>query len=99
MDILANGRDVDLIISVKTNALEITDEFDASMGLNFAAAFTDYDNNQEPVDDPTVGELVFNHHRWGRNPDGDIIESGRHRIKSHRCTPEELGLSRKNNNE
>ena len=73
----------------------MADEFDHSMGLNFAAAFTAYDANQEPIDDPTVGQLVFNHHKWGRNPDGTVF-AGRYRINSHRCTPEELGLVDKN---
>ena len=94
LDVLFNGRDVDLIVSMKTNALQSHDEFDASMGLNFAAALTAYDDNEEPIDDPTFGELVFNHHKWGRNSDGSIFASGRYRIKSHRCTSEELGVSK-----
>lgn len=92
LDILLYGRDVDLIFSSKSNALTIKDEFDLSMGLNFAVAFTAYDDNAEPIDDPTFGEVVFNHHKWGRYPDGTVY-FGRHRIKSHRCTQEELGLS------
>ncbi len=92
LDILIYGRDVDLIFSHKSNALTIKDEFDVSMGLNFAAAFTAYDDNVDPIDDPTVGEVVFNHHKWGRYDNGTVY-FGRHRINSHRCTREELGLS------
>ena len=62
------------------------------MGLYFAAALTAYDNNPEPIDDPTIGKFVFNHHKWGRNSDGTVITSGKYKIKNHRCTPEELGL-------
>lgn len=72
LDVLVNGRDIDLVMSTATNALEVTDKFDASMGLYFAAALTAYDNNQEEIDDPTVGEIVFNHHKWSRNPDGSV---------------------------
>ncbi len=43
------------------NALTFEDRFDSSMGLNFAAAFITYNGKPEPIDDPTVGELVFNH--------------------------------------
>ncbi len=65
--------------------------FDYTNGFNTAVAYISYDGNREPEDDPTVGELVFNHYKWGQNPDGSYF-SGRFRIKSHRCTPEELGL-------
>lgn len=34
---------------------------------------------------------MFNHYKWGANPDGTIF-SGRYRLKSHRCTRAELGL-------
>ena len=80
LDILLYGRDVDLAMSTSTNAHSVFDEFDASMGLYFAAALTSYDDNREPIDDPTFGELVFNHHRWGRNSDGTVSASGRKRI-------------------
>ncbi len=48
-----------------SNALSGTDIFDQSMGFYLAAAFTAYDDETEPIDDPTVGELVFNHYKWG----------------------------------
>ncbi len=50
-----------------------------------------YSNENDPIDDPTVGELVFNHNKWGRNPDGTTF-ADRYRLKSHRCTRAELGL-------
>ena len=61
LDILINNRDVDLITMTTFNALTFEDQFDASMGLNFAAALIAYSGKPEPIDDPTVGELVFNH--------------------------------------
>ncbi len=65
--------------------------FDYSNGLNFAVAFTGYDSDYEPFDDPTIGEVVFNHYKWGLNPDGKTYV-GRFPIKHHTCTREELGL-------
>ncbi len=61
LDILINKRDVDLIQVTTFNAHTYEEQFDASMGLNFAAAFIKYDGKTEPIDDPTIGELVFNH--------------------------------------
>jgi hypothetical protein len=34
-------------------------------GFNIAAGFTAYDGSPEPILDPSYGELVFNHYRWG----------------------------------
>ena len=59
-------------------------------GFNIAAGFTAYDANPEPILDPTYGELVFNHFRWGQPEDGP--PDGRHRVPQHSCTREELGL-------
>ena len=61
------------------------------MGFNIAVALTRYDSDVEPFDDPTVGQVVFNHYKWGRNPDGTPF-SGRYPINNHRCTRQELGL-------
>ena len=62
------------------------------MGLNIAAAFTAYDSETEPIDDPTIGEIVFNHYKWGKNADGSIF-AGRYKIKAHRCSEAEVGLA------
>ena len=93
LDILVNKREVDLIYMTASNALTYTDKFDSSMGFNIAAAFTAYDDETEPIDDPTVGSVVFNHYKWGENSDGSLY-AGRYLIKSHRCTRKELGLDR-----
>jgi hypothetical protein len=61
------------------------------MGLNFAVAFTGFDGKQEPIDDPTIGEIVFNHYKWGSYTNGTLY-SGRYRLNSHRCSRKELGL-------
>ena len=74
-------------------ALTDDDSFTYDMGLNIAVALTRYDSVVEPFDDPTVGQVVFNHYKWGPNPDpGEAPFSGRYQLKSHYCTREELGL-------
>ena len=80
-----------------SNALTLEDRFDASMGFSFAAGFMGYDGKSEPIDDPTIGEVVFKNYQWGENPDGSTF-SYREQIKSHRCTKEELGLDKKTKN-
>ena len=45
LDVLLNKRDTDLLTTTNPNVLTMADEFDHSMGLNFAAAFTAYDAN------------------------------------------------------
>ena len=70
LEVLVNKRDTDLLSVIVKNNLSYSDVFDSSMGLNIAAAFTAYDGEQDPIDDPTVGEVVFNHFAWGENDDG-----------------------------
>ena len=62
LDILINKRDIDLITMTASHSLTLDERFDASMGFSFAAAFLSYDGNSEPIDDPTVGEVVFNNY-------------------------------------
>lgn len=95
IDVLVNKRDVDILKMTNFNAVSDQDEFDLSMGFGIAAAFSAYDDETEPIDDPSVGELVFNHIKWGRNPDGTVLD-GRYRISSHRCSRAELGLEDEN---
>lgn len=52
------------------------DEFNHTNGFNFAVAFSAYDDDPEPILDPTYGELKFNHYFWGRNEEG-LNEAGR----------------------
>ena len=64
-------------------------EFSSKDGLNFAMAFTAYDDVEEPILDPSYGKIVFNSYSWGQSEE---TQSGRIRIESHACTREELGL-------
>ena len=60
-DLLLNKGDSDLITNTLIGALTFEDKFDSSMGFNIVAGFTAWDSNYEPIDDPTIGKLVFNH--------------------------------------
>jgi hypothetical protein len=40
--------------------------FDTSSGFAFAAAFTAYDGNPEPILLPEYGEVVFKKYFWGQ---------------------------------
>ena len=61
-------------------------------GFNIAAAFTGFDSETEDILDPMYGELAFMHYYWGIQADGNYT-SGKKMIKSHKCTPEEIGLN------
>ena len=91
VDVLLFKRDVDILQTTAYLALTDQDEFNFDKGLNIAVAFTGYDSDTEMFDDPTIGQVVFNHYQWGENPDGSY-SSGRFPINSHTCSSVELGL-------
>ena len=61
------------------------DIFTYDMGFKFAVALTRFDSDVELFDDPTVGQVAFNHYKWGSNPDGTNL-AGRSPLNSHHCT-------------
>ena len=67
-----------------------TFEFKSEMGFNIAAMFTAYDDNPEPVLDPTYGELIFRYEKWGSYPN-DTSYYEEEYLDTHYCTDEELG--------
>ena len=91
-DILINKKDVDILSTVNDKYFDADHVFNHENGFAFAAAFTGYDGNSEPILEPEYGEIVFNHYIWGPQPDGSYT-SERKRIQSHTCTSEELGLA------
>ena len=58
------------------------DNFDLAFGL------TDYDGNEDPVDDPRYGKIRARYVRWGFDPPVPRYLD----LTSHRCTEEELGV-------
>lgn len=90
--VLLNKQDIDILETSNFLALTDDDQINFDKGLNIAVALiTDDSDKEELFNDPTIGEIVFNHYKWGKTPDGKHI-SGRYRIESHPCTREELGL-------
>ena len=59
-------------------------------GLNFAVAFTGYDDVTEPVLDPSYGKLIMNSWSWGF--DDEVVSTVRVPLGTHQCTQAELGL-------
>ena len=71
-------------------------EFDSKDGFNIAAMFTAYDDNPDPILDPTYGEFLIRYTRWGENPDGTFYDEF-DSLPSHTCTSEDLGLNEDGN--
>ena len=91
-EILINRKDIDVLSTVNDSHYNEDFVFKYEDGFNLAVALTAYDSNPEPILDPRIGELVFNHYSWGPNRDG-TFGSQRLRIESqHECSREELGL-------
>ena len=85
-DVLISKKDVDVLSTINDSHFNPDYIFGYEEGFNMAVAFTAYDNDPEPIEDPTIGELVFNHYTWGPQPDGSYF-SERARIKNqHTCT-------------
>ena len=67
-------------------------EFHSKDGFNIAAMFTAYDDDPEPILDPTYGELLIRYTRWGENADGTFYDETDD-LPTHYCSPEDLGLN------
>ena len=86
-----NKKDVDIMSSLQKNYFSADYVFDYSQGLNFAFAFTAYDQVAEDILDPSYGEIAFSRYEWGMDSDGEYFVRIKE-IPSHTCTKEELGL-------
>ena len=96
-DVLIAKKDVDVLSTVNDLFFTYEDVISYENGFNFAVAFTAYDNDEEPILDPSYGEIVFNHFKWGTDAEENYFYE-RARINStHTCTPEELGLDTQSN--
>lgn len=84
-------QDVNVMGAVIENAFDYSDQFSASEGLFISAALTEYDSNEEVIEDPKYGELVIKHYGWG---DSEEIGSADKLLNYHWCSDEELGLRR-----
>ena len=58
--VLLNKEDIDILETNNFLALTDDDQINYDKGFNIAVALTEYEDT-EPFNDPTIGELVFNH--------------------------------------
>ena len=59
IDVWIEKKDVDIMSSIMFSYIDETQAFDSSQGLNLAIAFTAFDNEEEPILDKSIGEIVF----------------------------------------
>ena len=72
-EVLINKKDVDVLASTSRNYFTPDDVFSyEENSLNFAAAFTAYDDVQEPILDPSIGSLRFRTWEWGPDAEGKV---------------------------
>ena len=62
-------KDISLMYSTKDSFYDENYVFDNKQGLNFAIAFTAYDEETEPILDESIGRVVFNAYQWGEETD------------------------------
>lgn len=85
-------KGVDIASATEDSAFD--DDYQFSLekdGLNFAIAFTAYDNETEPILHPEYGKLIFNSWSWGFT---NSFKSERKILPSHSCDKTELGLDK-----
>ena len=58
-------KDVDILWSTNDSFYDYNYNFTHAHGMNFAIALTEYDNMVDPIMDPSIGRLIFNHYSWG----------------------------------
>ena len=73
------------------NAIHETEKFNWEDNLFVAVALTHFKEEEEIIEDPTYGELVFEHFSWDTEARGNFKDS-HETIETHPCSEEELGL-------
>ena len=87
---LNKKHDVDIMGALLERAVPYTEPFNAiNDGFFLAAALTDYDTNEEIVEEDRYGELFIEHYGWGYS---DGIGNASGDISYHYCSEEEIGL-------
>ena len=70
LDILINKDDQQILETHIFRALTDDDSVSYDNGFNIAVAMTYDDNDPEPFNDPTFGQIIFNHYKWGQYKNG-----------------------------
>ena len=81
-DILINKKDVDIMSVNKKDFFSPEESFQYSQGLEFAVAFTAYDDESENILDPSIGQLIFESYEFGM--DGKVAEVFT-KLPTHSC--------------
>ena len=88
--VLVNVSRITVISNYQVGALTYDDQYSGEDGFFVAAAFTAYDSETEPIDDPTYGDLTMEYYGWGYE---GALSTKNTPLGTHRCSDEELGLS------
>ena len=88
--VLVNVSRITIISNLQVGALTYDDQYSGEDGFFIAAAFTAYDSETEPIDDPRYGDLTMEYYGWGYE---GAISTKNTPLGTHRCSDEELGLS------
>ena len=91
-EVMMGRKGVDLQSAFMEKFFTEYDEFGYDQGLNFAVAFTAYNNEREYILDKSIGELMFIAYEWGEDAETGDVFVKRERIPSHPCSKDELGL-------
>ena len=87
-DVLVHKKDIDIMSVVLRDFYKPEEPFKYSQGLNFAVAFTAYDEEKESVLDPSIGEVVFEAYEFGvghDNKDNTVGETYT-KLPTHSCS-------------
>ena len=100
-EVLVHKKDVDILSTINDMFFTPDHVFNYERGFNVALGFTAYDSNPEPILEPEIGEILFNHFSWGQSVDG--VNTGsldkRNKFPHHSCSSAELGLDEKDRSE
>ena len=96
MDVWLHKKEVNVMAATQKNYFTDDFEFTYEMGMNFALAFTAYDEETEYILDPSYGNIVFIREAWGEKENGEYYWTF-DEIPSHTCTKEELGFGDNSN--
>ena len=85
-DVFYNKQKMEILMTTEQQYLNDSFEFKTKNGFTIATMFTAYDDNPNPILDPTYGELLIRYTRWGENPDGTFYDEFID-LPTHYCTP------------
>ena len=92
-DILINKKDSKIFQTDLINSIPETEVFDTEMGLKIAVAFTEWDDNPDPILDKSYGRIVFYRETYSIDANHTVFYD-HVELPSHYCSAEELNLEK-----